>query len=410
MKRYPIIATGNRVETPLTCPEELIMAYRNLYYICHKDNLRSILDEGICSRAEINSRNLAHQDIHDPRVLERRHNKKTLQGKALQEYVNLYFQPRNAMLYRLVKNTNIEDLAVLEIKTSVLDAEGALVSNRNAAANDAEFFPAAEHGKAIDRKILQKEYWTDSDDTKQRMMAEALVPNKVEPSDIMTIYQVRSAEKQDYGRVPVSVDLDMFFQPAKRWRVTDRILLVKGDMFFSESQTFTISVNLKGVMGKGLASRTKYQFPDAYVRYQDDCRSKKLRVGRPTLFKRGIRIEEELADDPSQLTEKGLNDNRWFLFLATKRDWKHKSRLSDIEASMQWLVDNYEKEGITSIALPALGCGLGGLPWTEVGPMMCRYLSQMKISSRVYLPMEEEIEERYLRKEFLLAAAPDSLV
>ena len=388
------------------------MAYRNLYYICHKDNLRSILDEGIYSRAKVNSRNLAHQDIHDADVLARRHNKKTSEGKALQEYVNLYFQPRNAMLYRLVCNTDLKDLAVLEIKTSVLNAKGALVSNRNAAAADAEFFPAAERGKVIDRKVLQKEYWTDSDDTKQKMMAEALVPDRIAPSDIMTIYRARSPKngKSEHKGISVSVDSGMFFQPTKRWKVTDRILLVKGDMFFSESQTFTISVNLKGVMGKGLASRTKYQFPDAYVRYQDDCRSKKLRVGRPTLFKRGIRIEEELADDPSQLTEKGLNGNRWFLFLATKRDWKHKSRLSDIEDSMRWLADNYEKEGIESIALPALGCGLGGLPWTEVGPMMCRYLSQMKIPSRVYLPMEEEVKDEHLSKEFLLAAAGDSLV
>ena len=59
-------------------------------------------------------------------------------------------------------------------------------------------------------------------------------------------------------------------------------------------QTFTISVNTRGIMGKrNWLSRTKYQFPDAYVRYQDDCKNKKLKIGKPTLYKRATRIEEE---------------------------------------------------------------------------------------------------------------------
>ena len=59
------------------------------------------------------------------------------------------------------------------------------------------------------------------------------------------------------------------------------ITLHKGDMFSSEMQTFTISGNTVGVMGKRLASSAKYQFPDSYVLYQDICRQKKLRMGVP---------------------------------------------------------------------------------------------------------------------------------
>ena len=75
-----------------------------------------------------------------------------------------------------------------------------------------------------------------------------------------------------------------------------------------------------------------------------------------------------------KLPESQLNDRKWFLFLPTKRHWRNDSRFEDIEESMQWLATNYEKEGIQSLALPALGCGLGKLRWEQVGPMMCHYL------------------------------------
>jgi hypothetical protein len=59
----------------------------------------------------------------------------------------------------------------------------------------------------------------------------------------------------------------MFFQPRFSRRIGSNISLIDGDMFFSGLQTLTISVNLQGIMGKGLASRAKYQFPDVYVVY-----------------------------------------------------------------------------------------------------------------------------------------------
>ena len=72
---------------------------------------------------------------------------------------------------------------------------------------------------------------------------------------------------------------------------------------------------------------------------------KKLRIDKPTLYKRANRIEEELADEPSQLNQDNLNGSRWFLFLPTKRHWRNPSILDDIEKSMQWFLKNYDKEG-----------------------------------------------------------------
>lgn len=69
---------------------------------------------------------------------------------------------------------------------------------------------------------------------------------------------------------------------------------------------------------------------------------------------------------------------------------------------MQWLLKNYDKQGIKSIALPALGCGLGNLQWRDVGPMMCHYLNQMTIKSCIYLPMGNSLAPELLTPDYLL--------
>lgn len=364
----------------------------SLYYICHKDNLKSILSRGILSHNRVQELSLSHYDIHDEEVMNRRQSVLLPNKRPLHEHVNLYFQPRNAMLYRLICNADREDFVILQIKPDVFNQDGLFFSDRNAATSMVHFYDRVESLQKIDGKVFRKKYWTDSDDTKQKMTAEVLLPNKVPSAYIIGIYIDKPNDSvqsiADQFSVSVSIQPDMFFLPSFRKRISNNVSLSQGDMFFSNHQTFTISVNLKGVMGKGLASRTKYQFPDAYVRYQDDCKSGKLKAGKPTLYQRGIRIEEELADDSSLLDIEKINGARWFLFFPTKRDWRDNSRFEDIEASMQWLLKNYKNQGIQSLAMPALGCGLGNLDWQDIGPMMCYYLNQMDISTAIYLPTD----------------------
>lgn len=382
---------------------------QNLSYICHCDNLVSILREGIYCRKKINELNIKHRDIHDDSVLNLRDKIIQPTNKNLQDYVNLYFQPRNAMLYRLTRNYPYEEIIVLSIKRTVLDHPNVIISNRNAATSNAEFFSARDGLNRINQKDLKKIYWTDSDDSKQKMMAEVLVPEHIAPEYVDSIYVGNARTKDKISKIvsnfsnDVIEESDIFFLPTWQRKIADNLSISKGDMFFSNMQTFTISVNIVGVMGKGLASRARYQFPHAYVQYEDDCKSKKLKIGKPTLFKRTKRIEEELADDPKLLNEDRLNGERWFLFFPTKRHWRENSRLEDIEASLQWLVKNYEKQGIESIAMPALGCGLGNLDWSDVGPMMCHYLTQMSIQSCIYLPVETGTPDEQLTSDYLLS-------
>lgn len=171
-------------------------------------------------------------------------------------------------------------------------------------------------------------------------------------------------------------------------------------MFFSMMQTLTVSVNTRGIMGKGLASRAKYQFPDVYVVYQDACRRKMLRMGKPYLYKREAFVDQELADEPGTLPT--VNAEKWFLLFATKRHWRDNGDLAGIEAGLRWVRENYKHEGIQSLALPALGCGLGNLDWRDVGPMMCRELATLDIPVAIYLPRERQVANDLVTPEFLL--------
>ena len=169
---------------------------------------------------------------------------------------------------------------------------------------------------------------------------------------------------------------------------------------FSRAQTLTVSVNCVRVMGKGLASRAKHQVLDVYVRYQDLCSARILRMGQPRLYKRESSLDYQLADEPSILP--GANRETWFLLFPTKRHWREPADINGIDEGLQWIHGNYKKEGITSLAIPALGSGLGRLQWSDVGPMLCKYLSALAIPVWLYLPVETKVPDGFLSKTFLL--------
>ncbi len=98
------------------------------------------------------------------------------------------------------------------------------------------------------------------------------------------------------------------------------------------------------------------------------------------------------------------NAVKWFLLFATKRKWRENSRLEDIEGGLDWVRRSYTQQGIQSLAMPALGCGLGGLNWRDIGPLMCKYLHGINIPVAIYLPREGTIPKEYLTASHLLAS------
>ena len=384
---------------------------KRFYYITHRDNLKSILKEGILSRTRIEKRGFfgiksssSHKSIHATDVLQKRKNKK-FKDRILWDYANIYFQVRNPMLYRVISKFQVKNIVILEINSNIIHENNVGIADGNAASSNTRFFEDIQEGlNTLNMKQFEKDYWNESD--KRQLMAELLVYDKIPRDKITAIYvaeeEMANSIRKEVGIGPLNIipNNHMFFLPEYRNIITKNITLAKGDMFFSKMKTFTVSVNTVGVMGKGLASRAKYQFPDVYVKYQDVCRQKKLEMGTPYIYKREENFTKMLTEETNEFVTE--NGNRWFLLFPTKKHWKTNSPIDGIEEGLKWLLNNYQKEEIDSIALPALGCGLGRLEWKNVGPLMCRYLNRMDIKSCIYLPIEQEIPLEQLTDSFLL--------
>ncbi len=154
-----------------------------------------------------------------------------------------------------------------------------------------------------------------------------------------------------------------------------------GDLFGSRAQTLVNTVNCVGVMGKGIALEFKKRFPEMYRDYVIRCAATQVRLGEPYLFR-------------------GLIPP-WILNFPTKDDWRSVSRISDIVAGLEYLERHYREWGITSIAVPPLGCGQGQLEWRVVGPTLYRYLSRLDIPVELYAPHgtpKEQIEAGFLEE------------
>ena len=379
-----------------------------LYYITHINNIRSILKNGIFSHEKVIKENIQYEPIYDESIVSNRRDIQTPDGRSLWKFANLYFQPRNPMLYRVIHEKPASEIAAVSVRPDILDRLDIFISTGNAAHSSSEILTSGEGRKRL-RKIIRDtriDYWKEQDGSKRKIMAECLVSDMVSPDLIQTIYVATRSAKANlealipYSNVPIVTEPNMFFHPLWIRNLTENLYLAEGDMFFSKAQTITVSVNTVGIMGKGLASRAKYQFPDMYVHYQDLCRNRKLKMGKPQLYKREASLDYELADEPRTLSNG--NAEKWFLLFPTKSHWREKADIVGIEEGIHSITSNYKKEGIKSLAVPALGCGLGRLAWQDVGPLMCRYLQTVDITVAIYIPVEKNISSEFYTKDFLL--------
>jgi len=384
---------------------------KSLFYITHINNLPSMLQHGILSHRQVSVQGVPFTPVYNPEIVANREGRLTPDKKSLWDYANVYFQPRNPMLYKVLNEADKKDVVILGIKPQILDTKGAFISLGNAAHSLSPLVDVKTGLQNINGEywqIINSDWWKTEDGTKRKIMAECLIPNGILPAEIHSVYvfsakvaeKIRPVLSELSHPVEVVVEPHMFFQPHRHGAITDKLSWVDGDMFFSHMQTLTVSVNTVGVMGKGLASRAKYQFPDMYVVYQDVCKNKTMQMGKPYLYKREGSLDEDLADEPFSLPN--LNANKWFLLFPTKTHWKEGSDAKGIETGLEWLLENYKAEGIQSIAVPALGCGLGGLAWKDMGPLMCKYLAKMNMHASIYLPQEQNIPPEFLTRNFLL--------
>ena len=149
-----------------------------------------------------------------------------------------------------------------------------------------------------------------------------------------------------------------------------------------------------GVMGKGVALQAKHLVPDAFKHYQKLCKNDECKMGIPLIY-----------DEKTNFLKTSDDKFKKFLLFPTKQHWKMNSEILGIEQGLEWLVKNYEKIGIISIALPALGCGNGGLNWAEIGPLMYNHLKKINIPVEIYLP-SRNIPENQKTINFLETLPP----
>lgn len=124
---------------------------------------------------------------------------------------------------------------------------------------------------------------------------------------------------------------------------------VRGNLLDADVQALVNTVNTVGVMGRGVALQFKRAFPQNFKAYKKVCDEKRLTVG--TVFTYDLH---------------SLQNPRYIINFPTKKHWKGKSKIEYIESGLQALAQEIERLGIESIALPPLGCGLGGLAWDAV--------------------------------------------
>lgn len=157
-----------------------------------------------------------------------------------------------------------------------------------------------------------------------------------------------------------------------------------GDLFESKTHTLVNTVNCVGVMGKGIAQAFKKHYPQMFAEYVELCKTKKVHVGVPYLYK-------------------DFSGNSIINF-PTKDHWRSPSKLENITNGLDIFIKKYKEWNVKSVAFPPLGCGNGGLDWEMVGPVMYNKLKELDIDIEIYAPYgtpNKELKEEFLSQEIM---------
>lgn len=123
----------------------------------------------------------------------------------------------------------------------------------------------------------------------------------------------------------------------------------KGDILKENAEVLVNTVNCVGGMGRGIALQFKNKFPENFKADAAACKRQEVHPDRMFVFRTGL-----------------LHNPQYIINFPTKRHWRGKSRMEDIETGLKALIETIREYGIKSVAIPPLGSGLGGLPWPAV--------------------------------------------
>lgn len=160
------------------------------------------------------------------------------------------------------------------------------------------------------------------------------------------------------------------------------ITCTQGDILRDESEAIVNTVNCVGIMGRGIALQFRNAYPENFKAYEKACKREEVQPGRMFVHETG-----DLAP-------------RYIINFPTKRHWRGKSRMEDIESGLRALVAVLREKRIRSIALPPLGSGLGGLHWPEVKVRIVSALAELdEVRVTIYEPAGAPDTERMVRNQ-----------
>lgn len=134
-----------------------------------------------------------------------------------------------------------------------------------------------------------------------------------------------------------------------------------GNLLEADVEMVVNTVNTFGIMGKGIALMFKERFPANFKAYEKACKEKRVEVGK--MF-----VTENLQ----------LMGPRWIINFPTKTHWRVKTKLEWVESGLDDLVRVIKEKDISSIAIPPLGCGNGGLDWSVVKPLILKAVEPLE--------------------------------
>ncbi len=156
-----------------------------------------------------------------------------------------------------------------------------------------------------------------------------------------------------------------------------------GNIFTEDVEAIVNTVNCVGVMGRGIALQFKKSYPENFKAYAAACKNDEVQPGKMFVFE-----------------AQSLTNPRYIINFPTKRHWKGKSRMEDIEAGLVALAEEVRFRGIRSIAIPPLGSGLGGLSWPDVKQRIVASLSDLEgVQIVIFEPGKTNPNERVNRSK-----------
>ena len=203
----------------LIVQEEILDYYGidGLYHFTHIDHLHTIYKYGLRSHNNAHEFGLVQHDISNPDVQDLRA-QRFIGRRPLHDYVPLYFNPRNAMLFDVFKKHTLEGIVILRLPRMLMFQKGVWFTDGNAANSPTLSYDSLKDLDKLDWECIRAAYWNDYEDGKRKCMAEVLVPDQISANYIKRKSNLFVDNQESRRRIEailpdarVAVDEDKFF-------------------------------------------------------------------------------------------------------------------------------------------------------------------------------------------------------